>query len=135
MAVIDKLEWHVGSAIERGQPPEQGFTHIGFFLAWLMRHGLTNPGFIDDAQISALRDGRLRPNEKPETTNPIVVPGPTGSDADLDNNQRFEIRIDHAFESGPFARPHSAPYLEAIVRESFESAGYRPHDLGDITSV
>src|SRR5919197_1150048 len=63
MAVIDKLEWHVGSAIERGQPPEHGFTHIGFFLAWLMRHGLTNPGFIDDAQISALRDGRLRPND------------------------------------------------------------------------
>jgi hypothetical protein len=41
MATYDRLDWHFDSAIVAGHPPENAFTHIGFYLAWIIRHALT----------------------------------------------------------------------------------------------
>ena len=55
MATYDKLDWHFDSAIDAGQPPENAFTHIGFYLAWLIRHDLHNPRTFPSDHIEAVK--------------------------------------------------------------------------------
>ena len=40
MATYDKLDWPYDAAVAAGQPPENAFTHIGIYLAWLVRNDL-----------------------------------------------------------------------------------------------
>ncbi|MEJ7803359.1 MAG: hypothetical protein WKH68_08315 [Candidatus Limnocylindria bacterium] len=44
----DKLDYHVDGALQAGQPEERAFTHIGLYLAWLIRHDLHNPELVRD---------------------------------------------------------------------------------------
>lgn len=55
VAVYDKLDWHVDSAVSAGQPAENAFTHIGFYLAWLIRHDLHRPRFFPAEHVDAVR--------------------------------------------------------------------------------
>jgi hypothetical protein len=55
----DRLDWHVDSAIEAGQPPENGFTHIGLYLAWLIRHDLHDPELFPPEHIDAVKRGEM----------------------------------------------------------------------------
>ncbi len=55
----DRLDWHADSAIEAGQPPENAFTHIGLFLAWLIRHDLHDAHSFPAAHIAALKAGEM----------------------------------------------------------------------------
>jgi hypothetical protein len=62
VTIHDRLEWHLAAAVERGRPPERAFTHIGLFLAWLIRHDLHDPAaFPADAAglLAGVRAGRL----------------------------------------------------------------------------
>jgi hypothetical protein len=59
MAVYDKLDWHVDSAVGAGQPPENAFAHIGFYLAWLIRHDLHNARFLPAEHIDAVKRGEM----------------------------------------------------------------------------
>ena len=36
----DKADWHSGGKFPSDLPPENGGTHIGFFLAWIIQHDL-----------------------------------------------------------------------------------------------
>jgi hypothetical protein len=92
--VYDKWDWHDGAALERGQPPEYGFTHIGFFLAWLIRHDLIDPSVIGEAHVEALKAGRLRPNDLAD-----LVDGVVGS---------FEMRV----EGVRFANAYYPRYMD-----------------------
>lgn len=40
MATIDRADWHYGGDYPSGLPPENGGTHIGIYLAWIIHHGL-----------------------------------------------------------------------------------------------
>jgi hypothetical protein len=55
----DRLDWHVDSAIEAGQPPENGFTHIGLYLAWLIRHALHDPQLFPADHVDAVLRGEM----------------------------------------------------------------------------
>lgn len=59
VAVYDKLDWHFDSAVSAGQPPENAFTHIGFYLAWLIRHDLHNPRFLPAEHVEAVKRGEM----------------------------------------------------------------------------
>ena len=59
MAVYDKLDWHVDSAVAAGQPREQAFTHIGFYLAWLIRHDLHSAGAFPPEHVAAVKRGEM----------------------------------------------------------------------------
>jgi hypothetical protein len=59
MAVYDKLDWHFDSAVSAGQPPENAFTHIGFYLAWLIRHDLHNARFLPAEHVDAVKRGEM----------------------------------------------------------------------------
>lgn len=59
MTAYDKLDWHFDSAVSAGQPPENAFTHIGFYLAWLIRHDLHNPRHFPPEHIAAVKQGEM----------------------------------------------------------------------------
>jgi len=58
-AAYDKLDWHFDSAVSAGQPPENAFTHIGFYLAWLIRRDLHDPRAFPSQHIDALKRGEM----------------------------------------------------------------------------
>jgi hypothetical protein len=45
------------AAEEAGQPAEHGFTHIGLFLAWLIRHDLFDDSLVPAHHVEKVRDG------------------------------------------------------------------------------
>jgi hypothetical protein len=59
MAVYDELDWHFDRAVSAGQPPENAFTHIGFYLAWLIRHDLHNATFLPAKHVEAVKRGEM----------------------------------------------------------------------------
>lgn len=40
MGNIDRADWHYGGDYPAGLPPENGGTHIGIYLAWVIHRGL-----------------------------------------------------------------------------------------------
>jgi hypothetical protein len=40
MGNIDRADWHYGGNYPPGLPPENGGTHIGVYLAWIIHRGL-----------------------------------------------------------------------------------------------
>jgi hypothetical protein len=59
MSTYDRLDWHYDSAVEAGQPPENAFTHIGFFLAWIIHHNMHNPKVFPASHIAAVKSGEM----------------------------------------------------------------------------
>lgn len=37
---IDRMDWHYGGDFPKGLPEENGGTHIGIYLAWIINNGL-----------------------------------------------------------------------------------------------
>jgi hypothetical protein len=60
VTTFDRLDWHLDAALERGQPPENAFAHIGLYVAWLIRHHLVDPSAIPRALADAVVAGELR---------------------------------------------------------------------------
>ena len=40
MSNIDRADWHYGGNYPRDLPPQNGGTHIGMYLAWIVHRGL-----------------------------------------------------------------------------------------------
>jgi hypothetical protein len=59
VTLYDKLDWHFDSAVSAGQPPENAFTHIGFYLAWLIRRDMHNPRMFPAEHIDAVKRGEM----------------------------------------------------------------------------
>jgi hypothetical protein len=51
---VDEAAWHVEAAEERGQPADAAFTHIGLFLAWLIRNDLHDPAAFRPDVVAAV---------------------------------------------------------------------------------
>ena len=58
-AKYDDIDYHVGPAVEAGQPAEHAFTHIGLYLAWLIRHDLHDPAGFPPEHIEAVKRGEM----------------------------------------------------------------------------
>ncbi|MDQ3691241.1 MAG: hypothetical protein M3406_14665 [Chloroflexota bacterium] len=56
---FDKSDNHVDGAVQAGQPEGHAFTHIGLYLAWLIRHDLCNPNFIRPDWAVAVKAGEM----------------------------------------------------------------------------
>lgn len=56
---FDDVGWHDGPAAEAGQPREHAFTHIGIFLAWLIRHDLHDAHWFPRDHIRAVKAGTM----------------------------------------------------------------------------
>jgi hypothetical protein len=55
----DRIDWHLDSALEAGQPPENAFAHIGLYLAWLIRSDLHDPELFPAAHVAAVKAGEM----------------------------------------------------------------------------
>ena len=40
-------------------PPENGFTHIGFYLAWVIHHDLHSPDVFPAGHVAAVKAGEM----------------------------------------------------------------------------
>ncbi len=56
---IDRADWHSGGDFPSELSPEQGGTHIGMFLAWIILHGLQGE-FHDEESVEELDALRRR---------------------------------------------------------------------------
>ena len=63
MAKYDDFDYHVGDAVKRGMPEDNAFTHIGFMLAWTVRHELADPEFFPGEIARQLRECELFAND------------------------------------------------------------------------
>lgn len=56
----DLWRWHTEGAFPKDQPPEQGYVHIGIFLAWLAHHDMLDPGWLSKSGtqrvVAAIRE-------------------------------------------------------------------------------
>lgn len=56
---FDDVGWHDGLAAEVGEPRQHAFTHIGIFLAWLIRHDLHDSHLFPPDHIRAVKAGSM----------------------------------------------------------------------------
>ena len=61
---FDDVGWHTGPAAEAGQPREHAFTHIGIFLAWLIRNDFQAPHWFPRDHIRAVKDGSMMGSDR-----------------------------------------------------------------------
>jgi hypothetical protein len=70
----DRLDWHLGSAIAAGQPPDNAFTHIGFYLAWVIRHDLHNPKVFPASHVAAVKSGEMTGSDLSDDIDTKLIP-------------------------------------------------------------
>jgi hypothetical protein len=63
MIKFDDFDFHAGEAVARGRSEDDAFTHIGFMLSWLARHGLVSSSTFPKSVVRQLEAGSLRPND------------------------------------------------------------------------
>ena len=54
MGSIDRMDWHYGGDFPEGLPTENGGTHIGMYLAWIINNDLIGEIHVEDASESIL---------------------------------------------------------------------------------
>ena len=57
--VTDKAKWHYGGDFPEDLPDENGATHIGMYLAWIINNNLQGD-FFDEEMADGLSDLRSR---------------------------------------------------------------------------
>ena len=62
---IDRADWHSGGNFPADLPPENGGTHIGMFLAWIIHNGLQGEFHNDESpkDLEAVRARRMTGRE------------------------------------------------------------------------
>ena len=56
---IDRMDWHYGGDFPEGLPTENGGTHIGIYLAWIINNGLEGE-FHKEESVEELEKVRKR---------------------------------------------------------------------------
>jgi hypothetical protein len=117
----DDYEYHAGEAIAAGQPEENGFTHIGFIVSWLVRHDMGAGSFFGPELRAELRNGQMRPNDLRD-----LVDGKLLSDAFTNVGAAFldayyETGYAHDYEDefgdlSPYSIPDDPEYQARIDR-------------------
>ncbi len=55
MASIDRMDWHYGGDFPENLPQENGGTHIGMFLTWIIENDLISELHREDSQEAILK--------------------------------------------------------------------------------
>lgn len=74
VTAYDKLDWHYDAAVAAGQPPENAFAHIGFYLAWLIRHDLHDPTVFPASHVAAVKNGEMTGSDLADDIDTKLVP-------------------------------------------------------------
>jgi hypothetical protein len=131
----DRIDWHLDSAIAAGQPEEHAFTHIGLYLAWLIRHDLHDPRMFLEDHVEAVKAGEMTGSDLADHIDGKLVSslmnreGVTFSDARYDAYlgeyaKLFDELPEYGVEDGPEAYEQVEPVLDRMYSEWV--AGGRP---------
>ncbi|WP_272538477.1 DUF7832 domain-containing protein [Providencia sp. PROV197] len=47
---IDRMDWHYGGDYPEGLPTENGGTHIGFYLTWIIQNNLVGEFHLEESE-------------------------------------------------------------------------------------
>lgn len=58
---FDRMDWHYGGDYPEGLPNENGGTHIGFYLAWLIQNDLIGEFHLEESidELTAVRERKM----------------------------------------------------------------------------
>ncbi|MFS0704709.1 hypothetical protein AB6N23_09330 [Cellulomonas sp. 179-A 9B4 NHS] len=61
----DKAKWHYGGDFPRWTPRRRAYVHTGFFLVWLVEHGMVSDLVATESarRVAAIRARRGRPSD------------------------------------------------------------------------
>jgi hypothetical protein len=59
----DDWGWHIGGVYPADQPEVNGFTHIGMYLVWIIKHDLQNPELLDHDIVDGVLAGTTTAND------------------------------------------------------------------------
>jgi hypothetical protein len=126
MTKYDDFDFYVGEAVASGQPEDNGFTHIGFMLAWLIRRGFGNAEMFGEEIVRQIEDGGLRPNDLRDLTDGKLISDmlePEGS-AFLDSYYMPGYAADYEveFADSPDFGVEDDPENEARIDRRIDSA-------------
>jgi hypothetical protein len=103
---FDDVDYHQGAAEAAGQPIERAFTHMGLFLAWMIRHDLHDPRMFPRDHVEAIKQRSW-----------------TGSDIADDVDGKLVSDLFTA-EGAEFAAARYGDYLEAYGSAFADLADY-----------
>jgi hypothetical protein len=124
----DRIDWHLDSAVEAGQPEEQAFTHIGLYLAWLIRHDLHDPGMFPRDHIDALKSGDMTGSDLADDIDGKLVADVMSGEGRAFSDARYEAYLgeyaalfddvpEYGVVDGPDAYQRVEPVLDRLYAE------------------
>jgi hypothetical protein len=120
MTTYDRADWHYGGSFPPSQPRENGGSHIGFFLAWVICNGLESELLRTESQnaVAAVRARKV-------TGTRVLF-----DECDEKLTDDFLSDEGNAFATDYYGDPKSSPYLEDYARTfgRMETDRYRIRD-------
>jgi hypothetical protein len=89
VATYDRLDWHYDSAIAAGRPPENAFTHIGFYLAWIIRHDLHNQRVFPASHVVAVKGGEMTGSDLSYDIDTKLIPNDLNAEGRAFSDARY----------------------------------------------
>jgi hypothetical protein len=89
VSTYDRLDWHYDSAVEAGQPPENAFTHIGLYLAWIIRHDMHNAEIFPASHVAAVKSGEMSGSDLSDDIDTKLWPGAMNAEGRAFSDARY----------------------------------------------
>jgi len=135
VATYDRLDWHYDSAIAAGQPPENAFTHIGFYLAWIIRHDFHDADVFPASHVAAVKSGEMTGSDLSDDIDTKLVPPVMNAEGQAFSDARYAKYLaeyskmfadvpDYAVVDDPASYARVAPMIDALYAAWI--AGGRP---------
>ena len=90
----DRLDWHHDSAIAAGQPPENAFTHIGLYLAWIIRHDLHDSRFFPADHVAAVKGFEMTGSDLSDDIDTKLMPLLMNAEGQAFSDARYGTYLD-----------------------------------------
>jgi hypothetical protein len=123
----DDAGHHDDPAVEAGQPPEQGFVHIGLYLGWVIKRGLHDPATFPEDHVAAVIDGSMTGSDLRDDVDGKLVGDMLSADGRAFTDQAYDWYLDaygQTFISVPDYgvedSPANAARVERLVDRAFE---------------
>lgn len=125
VATYDRLDWHYDSALAAGQPPEHAFTHIGFYVAWIIRHDLHNPKVFPASHVAAVKSGEMTGSDLADDIDTRLWPGDMTTEGRAFSDARYAVYLaeyetvfadlpDYAVVDEPANYARIAPVIDSL---------------------
>jgi hypothetical protein len=86
----DDWGWHTGGVFPPNQPQINGFTHIGMYLVWIIKHGLHDPEFLGGDIADGVKAGAITANDLADTIDGKLVADQMAPEGSAFSNWYYE---------------------------------------------